>query len=197
MMKKQILLLLALLLACELPAMAFGRFGGGVRYGGGARYGDGARYSASRTAYHPATGTITHTTRSVGAYQTGAYAGYHGAYRGGAYATAGVYRPGVYHPYAAAAATTALAVGYRAAYLPAGYSTFYYGATPYYYYGGDFYTSDNDGYVVVQPPVGATVQTLPPGATLVEGQSDLYVYNGVYYRSVYQGGGVAYIVTNP
>ena len=50
---------------------------------------------------------------------------------------------------------------------------------------------------MVQPPVGATVQTLPPGATLVQGESVLYVYNGVYYRSVYQGGGVAYIVTKP
>ena len=93
--------------------------------------------------------------------------------------------------------TTRRQVGYRAAYLPAGYSTYYLGATPYYYYEGDYYSHDDDGYVVVQPPLGSTLPTLPFGATLVAGKKNLYVCDGIYYRSAYENGGIVYIVSNP
>lgn len=182
-MKKKLLFLLAFMLICEAPqALARGRYGGG------------ARYTASRSTYHPVTNTTTTRTRSVSSYNTGAYRGgaysggvYHGAYRSGAYATNGQ----------VTVAATRRAVGYRAPYLPVGYATYYAAGVPYYYYGGSYYSHDDDGYVVVTPPLGTTVTTLPSGATLVTGKTNVYVYNGVYYRPSYENGAVVYVVSNP
>ena len=148
------------------------------RYGGGAVYARGPRGGTYAASYHTA------ATRPVGGY-----------YRP---AVAPVYR----HPVATGvgvAAGTALRVGYRTPYLPAGYTTLALGGATYYTYGGYYYNYDDSAqtYTVVQPPLGATVNQLPSGATLVSGTTNVYVYNGVYYRPSYENGSVVYVVSNP
>ncbi|WP_317045224.1 DUF6515 family protein [Formosa algae] len=54
----------------------------------------------------------------------------------------------------------------------------------YHYDNGVYYVAENDGYTVVQAPVGATVQTLPKEATTVEVNetTNNYYYGGAYYE---------------
>jgi hypothetical protein len=174
-MKKKLLLLLALVLLCEVPqAVARGRYGGG------------ARYSGARTTTRSVSHTSVTRTRSVGAYRPPA-----GTYHSGAYATsAGTARR-------TSRRVTRRQVGYRTGYLQAGYSTYYVDGDPYYYSEGTYYTDDDDGYIAVKAPLGATLPTLPLGATLVEGKTNVYVADGVYYRPAYENGAVVYVVSNP
>ncbi|MFI5157931.1 MAG: DUF6515 family protein [Sphingobacteriales bacterium] len=66
--------------------------------------------------------------------------------------------------------------------LPYGYYPFYYGDYQYFYSGGLFYQYDNDQYTVVEPPVGAEIQTLPSNAqSIVINGQQYYEADGVYY----------------
>ncbi len=102
--------------------------------------------------------------------------GFHGlGFHGGlSYAPRGPYGYGYYgYP----------VTGFRIGYLPYGFYPFYFGADLYYYYGGVFYTpNDNGGYEVTIPPVGAQVPALPEGAQsiLIDGKQ-YFEFNGVYY----------------
>ena len=79
--------------------------------------------------------------------------------------------------------------GYVIGTLPYGYVPLNVGGTPYYYYGGSYYETGPSGYVVVQPPVGAVVPDLPPGAeTVAAGPSVFYYAGGAFYAPNIQGG---------
>jgi hypothetical protein len=58
---------------------------------------------------------------------------------------------------------------------------------------GVYYQTSGSGYVVVNPPIGVTVPTYPPGAvqTIVNGQV-YYQLNGIYYRPALQNGLTVY-----
>ncbi|MCL4245704.1 MAG: hypothetical protein KJ002_11325, partial [Candidatus Dadabacteria bacterium] len=73
------------------------------------------------------------------------------------------------------------------------------GETAYYDCGGAYYSSVSQGYQVVSPPIGATVNTLPNGAVSETiGGTTYYSYGGAYYQPYYSGGSVIYrIVQNP
>ena len=78
---------------------------------------------------------------------------------------------------------------------PAAILPVYYGGVNYAYYGGYYYRPAATGYVVVKPPLGAIVPTLPPGATAttVNGQT-YFVYNDTYYKPVLVNGATGYQV---
>jgi hypothetical protein len=70
-------------------------------------------------------------------------------------------------------------------------------AEPYCYSQGSFYTFTDDGfYAVVAAPVGAVVPSLPSSAVPEKKPSGetVYVYNGVTYTQVYDGGNLSYKV---
>jgi hypothetical protein len=73
-------------------------------------------------------------------------------------------------------------LGFSIGVLPYGYYPFYYGDYQYFYSGGLFYQYDNDQYTVVEPPVGAQVNTLPSNAqSIVINGQQYYEADGVYY----------------
>ena len=87
------------------------------------------------------------------------------------------------------------AVGTTVRALPTGYRAMAVAGTNYYSYGGAYYTTDPTGaYVVVAPPVGASIDVLPAGA--VEIVPGVYECNGVKYRPSYDDGHVVYVVSN-
>lgn len=69
--------------------------------------------------------------------------------------------------------------------LPYGYYPFLWGDNQFYYSGGYFYQYDNDQYTVVEPPIGAAVNSLPNNAQPINinGQQ-YYELNGVYYLPI-------------
>lgn len=76
------------------------------------------------------------------------------------------------------------AFGFRINVLPFGYSGFFIGADPYYYYNGIYYRPYNSGgYTVVKPPLGANVKHLPTGAkaTVIDGQK-YFELGGTFYQ---------------
>jgi len=76
------------------------------------------------------------------------------------------------------------AVGVRINVLPFGYSRFYIGNDPFYYYDGVYYRSyKTGGYTVTPPPLGAIVKRLPSGTrtTVIDGQK-YYVLGGTFYQ---------------
>lgn len=76
------------------------------------------------------------------------------------------------------------AFGIRINVLPLGYSQFYLGSNPYYYYDGIYYRPyKTGGYEVTQPPLGAVVKYLPAGTkvTLIDGQK-YYELGGTFYQ---------------
>ncbi len=76
-------------------------------------------------------------------------------------------------------------LGFSIGYLPYDYYPFYYGDYQYYYSGGLFYTYNNNTYTVVEPPVGAEVNSLPSNAqSIVINGEQYYEANGVYYAPV-------------
>ena len=95
------------------------------------------------------------------------------------------YRPIYYSPYAYVHYGPVF--GFRLGILPFGYYPFYLGNDPYYYYDGIYYRPyANEGYVVTQPPLGATVNHLPSGAkeTTINGQQ-YYELGGTFYEASY------------
>jgi len=76
------------------------------------------------------------------------------------------------------------ALGVRVNILPIGYSRFYIGSDPFYYYDGVYYRRyKTGGYTVAPPPLGAIVKHLPSGAktTVIDGQK-YYVLGGTFYQ---------------
>lgn len=69
--------------------------------------------------------------------------------------------------------------------LPYGYYPFWWNDDLYYYDDGFFYQYDNDQYTVVEPPVGAEINSLPSDAqSIVINGQQFYELNGVYYEPV-------------
>lgn len=76
-------------------------------------------------------------------------------------------------------------LGFSLGILPFGYYPFYFGDYQYYYSDGLYYQQNNNQYTVVEPPVGAQVNSLPSNAEAVTINGEQYFEsNGVYYRSV-------------
>lgn len=76
------------------------------------------------------------------------------------------------------------AFGVRINVLPFGYSRFFIGNDPFYYYDGIYYRPyKSGGYQVAQPPLGAIVKKLPSGAktTVIDGQK-YYELGGTFYQ---------------
>lgn len=77
-------------------------------------------------------------------------------------------------------------VGIRVTVLPAGCVRVVAGITPFFYFGGIFYTlTEHREYMVVDPPVGAMVSKLPADASEVEIEGKpYYEFNGTLYKQV-------------
>ena len=76
------------------------------------------------------------------------------------------------------------AFGFRINILPFGYSPFFIGNNPFYYYQGIYYRPyNNGGYEVVAPPLNAVVKHLPSGAkvTVINGEK-YYELGGTFYQ---------------
>ncbi|HYM93517.1 MAG TPA: DUF6515 family protein [Chitinophagaceae bacterium] len=76
------------------------------------------------------------------------------------------------------------AFGLRIRALPFGYSSFYIGPDPFYYYEGIYYRPYGpNGYEVTAPPMGARVSELPKNAkSIVVNGQQYYEFNGTYYK---------------
>ncbi|MGZ3756920.1 MAG: DUF6515 family protein [Mucilaginibacter sp.] len=116
----------------------------------------------------------------VGGYNRAGYGGYRGAYygpwrtHGGYYYNRGFYGS-LYYP----------RLGFSLGYLPYGYYPFYWGDAQFYYSDGYFYNYDGGQYTVVEPPVGAAVNTLPRNAQAITINGEQYYEaNGVYYLPI-------------
>lgn len=80
---------------------------------------------------------------------------------------------------------------------PLGAGTVFAGGKPHIYYFGTFYVYDGGmkAYVVVAPPAGAMVDYLPDTATKIDWQGAAhYRYADTYYKPVYRGSSLAFIV---
>lgn len=76
-------------------------------------------------------------------------------------------------------------LGFSIGYLPYGYYPFSYGDAEFYYSGGLFYQYENNEYTVVEPPVGAEINSLPSNAqSIVINGEQYYESNGVYYEPI-------------
>lgn len=127
-----------------------------------------------------------------GGFRGGVHASFGGgisrAYYGGGIRT--VVRP-YYNPYVGL--NSSLWLGS----LPYGYYPFYYGANPYFYYGGQFYQQAADkGYQVIEAPVGAEVPVIPDDSRPVMINGTAYLaYGNVYYVQLNKADGlVTYMV---
>ena len=73
-------------------------------------------------------------------------------------------------------------LGYHVRVLPQPYVRIVVSGLPYFYFGGVFYRSFDNGYVVVSAPIGAVVHTLPVGFIAFSvGVSTFYYVNDTYY----------------
>jgi hypothetical protein len=78
--------------------------------------------------------------------------------------------------------------------VPRNYTPVRYNNVDYYTHRGMFYQNTPRGYVVVRPPVGLRIATLPFGfARVILNGGIFYRYNDIYYQAVAGGG---YIVVN-
>ena len=137
---------------------------------------------------------------SPGAYAQRGYGHRHGAYYSyhpnvsvgvgvhPSYSYHPVYRPRpYYHPYYRLPSPYVRygpAFGLSINILPFGYSQFFMGDNPFYYYNGIYYRPrTGGGYTVTQPPLGAVVKHLPSGAkvAVIDGQK-YYVLGGTFYQ---------------
>ena len=76
-------------------------------------------------------------------------------------------------------------LGFSIGFLPYGYYPFWYDDAEFFYSGGLFYQYDNNEYTVVEPPVGAEINTLPSNAqSIVINGEQYYEANGVYYQAI-------------
>jgi hypothetical protein len=175
--------------------------GGGRSYSGGGRSysSSGRSYSGTRSAPQRSSGTVAQrgvsgssyaarsTSSSLGrthgvglsgsslAVRGYGHSGYRGIGRRGGYFYSHGYYGSLYFPM--------LGLGFG--YLPYGYYPFYWGGDPYYFSDGFYYQYNNDQYTVVEPPVGASINTLPSNAqSIVINGQQYYEENGVYYSPV-------------
>ena len=72
--------------------------------------------------------------------------------------------------------------GIHSHYLPAGYLTLWVGGNRYFYADGLYYSYVGGDYIIVNPPIGAYVNVIPPDfhAVRINGRI-YYTDNGVYY----------------
>jgi hypothetical protein len=89
--------------------------------------------------------------------------------------------------------TTGLVLGAALNSPPPYYSTVYSGRTRYIYSDGVFLEPRGSSYIVVQPPIGAVVTSIPDGCSVVSG-STFYNCSGVVYEPFYQGSDIVYRV---
>jgi hypothetical protein len=76
-------------------------------------------------------------------------------------------------------------LGFHLNVLPYGYYPFWWGPNQYYYSDGLYYQYLNNQYEVVEPPVGAAINTLPDNAqSIVINGIQYYELNGVYYQPI-------------
>jgi hypothetical protein len=98
----------------------------------------------------------------------------------------GYYRyPGYYRPYGFYGSIGRPRIGIHINILPRGYSSFYLGNRPYYYYGGTYYRPGPrpDDYEVIDAPLGASVPELPERARVVViNEQKYYELDGTYYQ---------------
>jgi hypothetical protein len=86
--------------------------------------------------------------------------------------------------------------GMRVEHLPDGYRRFRFHDHDYFYFEGVFYDDGSSGYVVIDPPVDASIPELPPGAETVTVGDTLYYYAaGAFY--VQQPDGTFEVVAAP
>jgi len=139
----------------------------GIGFGGGYRIAAGPRFVPGR--YY---GSGFRSGINLGYNYRGTYG--RPFYGGGYYRGYGAYYRG-YYPH----------IGFYLNVLPFGYYPFSYGGYPYYYNQGLFYQQYNDGYQVVEPPVGAEVPRLPRGSKdiTIDGQQ-YFEKDGVYYLPI-------------
>ncbi|HEY5327545.1 MAG TPA: DUF6515 family protein [Mucilaginibacter sp.] len=116
----------------------------------------------------------------------GAYGDYGWGQHGGYFYNQGYYGS-LYYPW----------LGFDCGFLPFGYDMFYWGDNPYYLSGGLYYQQNDDQYTVVEPPIGASIKTLPADAqSIVINGQQYYELNGVYYLPVTKDdGSVEYEIT--
>jgi hypothetical protein len=76
-------------------------------------------------------------------------------------------------------------LGFSIGFLPYGYYPFYYGDAEFFYSSGLFYQYENNEYTVVEPPVGAEINSLPSNAqSIVINGEQYYEADGVYYEPI-------------
>jgi len=173
-----------------------GHFSGGGRTGGGFSGGSRPSFSPSRGGnstsrvgvVRPASNNIGGNIRSTRVNGSNGY--FHGNGPGmyGHGGRTGHYRWGRHngyfynHGYFGSLYFPMLGLGFG--YLP-DYYEFYWGDDPYYFSDGFYYQYNNDEYTVVDPPVGASIKTLPSNAQsiIIDGKQ-YYELNGVYYLPV-------------
>jgi len=86
--------------------------------------------------------------------------------------------------------------GMRIDRLPDGFRRIGVRGHPYFYFQGVFYDNEPSGYVVIAPPVDASVAELPPGTeTVVLGDNYYYYAGGAFY--VQQADGTYIVVAPP
>ena len=72
--------------------------------------------------------------------------------------------------------------------LPRGYRRVWYKNKPYFYIGGEFYTSGPSGFIVVRAPIGSIVVSLPVGFRRIwVSGAYFYTYGGTFYRRAPSG----------
>ena len=98
----------------------------------------------------------------------------------------------------------AVRIGYSTAVLPVGCTKVVVGGGAFYFHNGFYYrpvyANSAWTYTVVTAPIGATVYVLPGGAVIrtIRGVNYYITTDGVYYRTAFIDGRVAYIVVaNP
>ncbi|MGL5032553.1 MAG: DUF6515 family protein [Microcystaceae cyanobacterium] len=91
--------------------------------------------------------------------------------------------------------TTGLVLGSAIATPPPYYETVYVGSSAYMYSDGVYLQPSGDEYMVVAPPLGATVAYLPDGCTSqVSNGVSYFNCSGVYYQPYFQNGTAVYQV---
>lgn len=91
--------------------------------------------------------------------------------------------------------TTGLVLGTAIATPPPYYDTVYVGSSSYMYSDGVYLQPSGDEYVIVAPPVGATVNYLPDGCTSVSLNGGYYFdCGGIYYQPFFENGIAVYQV---
>jgi len=216
--------LLCLFLAVPANAQHGGHGGGGGFHGGGGGFHGGGGFSRSSGGFSGGRTTSAAPQRSVGATQqrsvqtnrttasrtvvnnsrsnavvagrTTAAVGARGFVGGRPFVGGGVFaaRGGFFYNRGFYGSLYYPRLGFRVGFLPYGYYPFWWGDYEFYYSNGFYYNYDNGQYAVVEPPVGAAINTLPSNAQpiTINGQQ-YYELNGVYYLPITRDdGSIAY-----